>query len=199
MSKLVVCLGYRLQSDNSISPILQNRLLDVVKLCSSGDVSTLLLMGSSPYGNLKKDKIPEAVAMREFLEKNFNAKFTGIQIVAEETTKSAVEQMCFLKNFIRKNSLQLSDLIIVSSKFFSDRVKLYAEYIFGNIDGIIFIGSTIPLEMEEEFRKAEEFKLQEGRNWLRHYKKGDDKEILKAQREFQDGVIKGEIKQPPIS
>jgi hypothetical protein len=199
MQKLIVCLGYRLRPDNSISPVLQNRLLDVVKLCSSNNVSTLLLMGSSSYGSLKMDKISEAVAMKEFLEKNFSVELAGIKIITEETTKSTVEQMCLLKNFIKKEGLQYSDLIVVSSKFFSDRVKLYAEYVFGTIDGIVFIDSAVSPEMEEEFRKAEEFKLREGKNWLKHHKKGDDRTILKEQRTFQSKVIGGEIGQPPIS
>ena len=98
-----------------------------------------------------------------------------------------------------KRKIKLSDLIIISSEFFGERVKLYTEYIFGSVDGIIFIDSKIPPEIANDFKRAEEFKLKEGIKWLEGHEKGDVGMILKEQREFQAGVIKGEIKQPPIS
>jgi len=199
MPKLIVCLGYHLQLDNSIHPVLKNRLLDAVALCGKNKGSTLLLMGSSPYGDFRKDEISEASAMKEYLEKNFSDKLKGIKILTEGTTRSAVEQLCCLKKFIEKEKLNFSDLVIISSKFFSDRVKLYAEYVFGSVSGIIFVGSRIPPEIADEFKRAEKFKLKEGIKWLKGYKKGDDRVILREQKEFQNKVVKGEIKQPPIS
>ncbi|KKQ03878.1 MAG: hypothetical protein US12_C0013G0016 [Parcubacteria group bacterium GW2011_GWA2_36_24] len=199
MSKLIVCLGYHLQLDNSIHPVLKNRLADTANLCSKYKDSMLLLMGSSLYGNLKENKISEASAMKEYLEKNFSAELKNTKIITEETTTSTIEQLCYLKEFIKKGKSNLSDIIIVTSEFFSERVKLYAEYVFGTIDGIIFIDSLVPTEIKEKFKKAEEFKLKEGIHWLEGHKKGDDEGILKEQKEFQSEVIKGEIKQPPIS
>jgi hypothetical protein len=148
---------------------------------------------------LRENKISEASAMKKYLEENFSGELKGIEVITEEGTSSTVEQLCYLKEFIEKEKLNFPDLIIISSEFFSERVKLYAEYVFGTIDGIIFISSAVPAEIKEKFEKAEEFKLKEGRDWLAGHKKGDDKAILKEQKEFQSGVIKGEIKQPPIS
>ena len=199
MSKLIVCLGYRLGLDNSVPRVLKNRLLDAVNFCKNNNNSILLLMGSSPYGDLRKDKISEASAMKKYLQENFSEKLGGTKIITEETTVSAMEQLCYLKEFIEKEKFNLSDLVIVSSEFFSDRIKLYLEYVFGSIDGIVFIDSLVPVEIKEEFKKAEEYKLSEGIKWLNGHKKGDHQTILKKQREFQNKVIKGEIKQPPIS
>lgn len=199
MSKLIVCLGYHLRPDNSVHPVLENRLLDSVELCGKNANSILLLMGSSPYGNSKGNKISEALAMKKYLEEKFNKELKGTRIITEKTTASTVEQLCFLKKFLEEEKINLSDLVIVSSEFFSDRVKLYAEYIFGTINGIIFINSPVPAEIAEEFKKAEEYKLSEGISWLKSHTKGDDQAILKEQKEFQKGVLEGEIKQPPIS
>lgn len=199
MSKLIVCLGYHLEKNNSIPPVLKNRLLDAVNFCKSNKNSILLLMGSSPYGDLRKDKISEASAMKKYLKENFSEEIRSAKIITEETTASTVEQLCYLKEFIAKEKLNLSDLVIVSSEFFSDRVKLYAEYILGSIDGIVFIDSLVPAEIKEKFQEVEDYELKEGINWLNIYKKGDDQAILRAQREFQSGVVRGEIKQPPIS
>jgi hypothetical protein len=197
MSKLIVCLGYHLNRDNSLNVVLENRLKDAANLCRENTKSMLLLMGSSLYGDRRQ--ISEASAMRDYLEKNFSKEIMGIKVITEENTLSTVEQLCFLKKFMEKEKINLSDLIIVSSEFFSERVKLYAEYIFGSTEGIIFMDSRVPLEKADNFKEAEEFKLKEGEKWLARHKKGDDKAILEEQKEFQVGVIKGEIKQPPIS
>ena len=199
MSKLIVCLGYHLEPDNSVPSVLKNRLLDAVNLCKNNNNSILLLMGSSPYWDLGKDKISEALAMKKYLAENFSEELGGIKIITEETTVSTVGQLCYLKEFIVREKLNLSDLVIVSSEFFSDRVKLYAEYVLGSIDGIIFIDSSVPAEIKEKFQKAEKYKLSEGIKWLNIYKKGDDQTILRAQREFQNKVMEGKIKQPPSS
>lgn len=167
MPKLIMCLGYHLEPDNSVHPVLKNRLLDAANFCKSNKNSTLLLMGSSPYGDLRKDKISEASAMKKYLEENFSEELGGTKIITKETTASTVEQLCYLKEFIAKEKLNISDLVVVSSEFFSDRVKLYAE--------------------------------KERARWLNGRTKGDDTAILKEQKEFQGGVIRGEIKQSPIS
>ena len=199
MSKLIVCLGYSLKPDNSVHSVLENRLIDVVNLCKQNVGFTLLLMGSSRYGDLRQDKISEASAMKDYLDKKFRKALEGVKIITEETTQSTVEQLCYLKKFLEREKINLADLVIVSSEFFSERVKLYAEYIFGTIDGVTFIGSSIPTEMVENFKRAEGHKIAEGKKWLKDIRKGDDEGILKEQKAFQSGVLKGEIKQPPIS
>ena len=199
MSKLIVCLGYHLQPENSMHPVLKNRLLDTANLCNKYKDSTLLLMGFSLYGNLREDKITEASVMKKYLQKKFNKKLENTKIATEENTKSTVEQLCYLKKFIKKENFDYLDLIIVSSEFFCHRVKLYAEYIFGTIEGITFVDSLVPTDIKSEFKKAEEYKLKEGINWLKKFKKGNNQAILKEQEEFQARVIKGDTNQPPIS
>lgn len=196
MYKLVVSLGYDLRSDNSIHTILENRLKNAVDFCSKYKDSDLLLMGASSYRKAGEGLVSQASVMRDYLLKNFARELEGVKIMTEETTTSTVEQLCYLKKFIEKEKLKYSDLVIVSSKFFGDRVKIYSEYIFGNTSGIIFVESEVPPEMVERFQKVEAQKFKEIQSWLKDHKKGDDQNILKEQKEFQGRVLKGETKQP---
>jgi len=155
-----------------------------------------LLMGALSYHDLKNFKDSEASLMKEFLENNFNKKIKNIKIIKEEKTTSTVEQLCYLKKFIKKEKYKHTDLIIVSSEFFGNRVKLYVEYILGTKKGITFIESSIPSNLASRFKKVEKGKLVRIKNWFKNHKKGDDKSILKEQKEFQNKVKKGEIVQP---
>lgn len=194
MAKLITCLGYNLQSDNSVHPILVNRLKDTVEQCRKNKNSILLLMGSSPFQNSENSVVSEASAMKKYLLSNFNNLPKDIKILTEETTTSTVEQLCYLKKFVETKKLNYPDIIIISSEFFGDRVKLYVEYVFGTTQGIIFVESSIPKDSIAEFKKIEEVKIQQAKTWLKDYKKGDDKTILAEQKVFQNKVIKGKIK-----
>jgi hypothetical protein len=193
MAKLIVCLGYNLKPDNSAHPILENRLKDVAEQCKKNPNSVVLLMGSHPYGVSKKDKVSETSVMKRYLEENFSGDLQGVEVTIEEDTKSVIEQLCYLKKFIEQKKLDYSDIVIISSKFFNDRVKLSAEYIFGTTQGITFIESEIPEENIAGFRRIENFKLRDS-TWLAKHEKGNDTEILAAHKKFQDRVILGEIK-----
>ena len=189
-------MGYHLQPDGSISPILENRLKDTARLCEENKNSTLLLMGALSYHGPVKFSVSEASLMKEFFEKNFTKEIKYTKITIEENTTSTVEQLCYLKKFSKQEKLNYSDLIIVSSKFFGDRVKLYVEYIFGTNSDIVFIESDIPIDLEDRFREIEKTKLQEVQDWFKGHEKGDDVTILKEQEVFQAKVKKGEIKRP---
>jgi hypothetical protein len=132
--------------------------------------------------------------MKAFLEKKFGQKIKNIKVLIEDKTTSTVEQLCYLKKFIKKEKIKHSNLIIVSSKFFGDRVKLYVEYIFGTKEGVVFIESAIPKNLSVRFKKVETYKLKEVQTWFKGHKKGDDETILKEQEIFQIKVKKGEIK-----
>jgi hypothetical protein len=153
-------------------------------------------MGGSFYKNIEKQKISEALVMKRYLEKNFKKQLKNTKIITEEKTTSTVEQICFLKKLIKKEKFLYSDVVIVSSKFFGNRVKLYTEYILGTNKGIIFLESKIPKNLEARFKKVEEGKLKVVQNWFKKHKKGDDKKILKEQKIFQRKVKEGKINQP---
>ena len=196
MSKLIVCLGYRLEPDGSMSPILENRLKDTARLCEENMNPTLLLVGGFSYHKAEKFNFSESALMKEFLENNFAKEIEGIKITTEEHTTSTVEQICYLKKFIKQEKFNHSDLTIVSSRFFGGRVKLYVEYIFGANSDIIFIESDIPADLEIKFQEIEKTKLEEVQNWFKGHTKGDDERILREQEEFQNKVKNREIKQP---
>jgi len=196
MSKLIVCLGYNLQPDNSIPSILENRLKDTIKLCNENKNSVLLLMGASLYQDSRENIISEALAMKNYLEKNFKQEIKSIKMLTEETSTSTVEQLCYLKKFIKKEKFNYSDVVIISSQFFIDRVKFYAEYIFDTSTGIIFIESAMPQNLVGHFQSVEEGKFKQAQGWLKNHRKRDDQTILIEQKVFQNQVKKGKINQP---
>jgi hypothetical protein len=192
MQKIIACLGYRLNPDGSINPILQNRLNDSVIESTENPNSILILMGSSMYREKDSAKISEAEAMKKYLEKNFSESLKDVKILTEQNSTSAVEQICFLK----ENIQDASSLVIISSEFFGDRVKLYVEYIFGTTNGITFIESKLPDTIKEKFKEIEAGKLTKAIEWLKNHTKGDFETILKEQKAFQDKVNEGMFKHP---
>ena len=192
MSKIIACLGYHLNPDGSINSILQNRLNDSITEINKNPNSVLMLMGSFMYREKNSAGISEAEAMKKYLETNFDGSLKDIKILTEENSTSTVEQLCFLKQEIPN----ISDLIIVSSEFFGDRVKLYAEYIFGTTNGITFIESKLPDDIKEKFKEVEADKFTKAVEWLKNHKKGDFITILEEQKAFQKQVIEGRINHP---
>jgi len=176
--KLIACLGYSLKEDNSVHPILENRLRDSVNMCVKNNESTLILMGGAYYKDTKERRISQASAMKKFLDENFKEELENIKIIVEENTTSTIEQLCYLRELIDSGEFKLkySDLVLVASKFFIERVKLYSEYIFDT--------------------NTEENKLKEAQIWLKDYKRGDYKEILNRQKVFQEQIQKGKINYP---
>lgn len=195
MPKLIACLGYSLNKDDSVPPILKNRLSDSLKICTENPDSTLLLMGGSYYRDKKNRAISQAFAMKMFLETNFGKQLEHTKIKIEENTTSTIEQLCYLRNIfdLKETEFNYSDLVIVASKFFMDRVKLYAEYIFNTTENIIFIESDVPIDILGQFEATEDKKLIEAQDWLKEYEKGDYWGILARQKAFQSEVKKGEI------
>ena len=192
MSKIIACLGYHLNPDGSINPILQNRLNDSVAEITKNPNSILMLMGSSMYREKNPVRTSEAGVMKKYLETNFGGNLKDIKILTEENSTNAVEQLCFLKQEVQN----ISDLTIVSSEFFGDRVKLYAEYIFGTANGITFIESKLPHDIKEKFKEVETDKFTKAVEWLKNHKKGDFEAILKEQKAFQDKVTEGKVNHP---
>lgn len=198
MSKLIACLGYSLKEDNSVHPILENRLHDSIDVCVNNPNSALILMGGAYYKDTKERRITQASAMKKFLDENFNQELENTKIIVEGNTTSTIEQLCYLRRLIdsKQALFNYSDLVIIASKFFINRVKLYSEYIFNTNEGIIFVGSDVPQDISEQFKNTEEKKFIEAQIWLKNYQKGDFEKILIQQKSFQDMVQKGQINQP---
>jgi hypothetical protein len=196
--KLVACLGYNLKEDNSIHPILENRLRDSVDVCVKNNESVLILMGGVDYRDQGQQKVSQVSVMKKFLDENFKEELENTKIIVEENTTSTIEQLCYLRELIDSGEFKLkySDLVVVASEFFIERVKLYSEYIFNTNENITFIGSDIPESIFEQFKNTEENKLREAQIWLKDYKRGDYEEILNRQKNFQEQVQKGKTNYP---
>ena len=196
--KLIACLGYSLKEDNSVHPILENRVRDSVNMCVKNNESTLILMGGAYYKDTKERRISQASAMKKFLDENFKEELENIKIIVEENTTSTIEQLCYLRELIDSGEFKLkySDLVLVASKFFIERVKLYSEYIFDTNEDITFVGSSVPENIFEQFKNTEENKLKEAQIWLKDYTRGEYKELLNWQKVFQEQIQKGKINYP---
>jgi DUF218 domain len=198
MPKLIACLGYDLRTDGSIQLTLINRLNDVARLCKEYKHSTVVLLGGSSYRNTDNGLPSQAFVMKEYLQNNYKKELADIEILTEENSTSTVEQLCHLKERIvsEKPNLSYESLVIVSSEFFNERVKLYAEYIFGDTKGVLFVGSPVPPNLRDNFQTIEKDKLSKAQEWLKRYQKGDSAQILMDQRNFQAKVINDKIDHP---
>jgi len=157
----------------------------------------LLLMGSHTF-RAKGPNIPDlALAMGKYIEGHAPDLLKTTKLILENKSTSTVEELCFLKDFSKRQGGD-PQITVIASEFFADRVKLYAEYILGDAEGVNFIASAVPEEGKGEFEKIEEDKLAKAREWLSRHEKGNSKIILREQKAFEKKIISGEIIHPHI-
>src|SRR6185369_14193609 len=108
MHKLIVCLGYDLEADGSIPPLLGNRLIDSVDLCRKTPGATLLLMGNISYRDAGLGLPTQAAVMREYLGRNFRKELKQSNILTEDETTSSVSQIVYLKELVDAGKFSLS-------------------------------------------------------------------------------------------
>ena len=110
-----------------------------------------------------------------------------------------MEELCLVREFIdRPNQEIFPHIVIVSSEFFVDRTKVYAEYIFKDLDNFTFVASKIEGQNLDELRRIEEPKQERAVRWLvdNPHQRGDYQTILKEVRAFQAKVVAGEVEHP---
>lgn len=196
MKNLVVCLGYDLNLDGSISQVLENRLAHSVALCRKTSGSTLLLMGAKNFRD-ETDLMTQSAAMKGYLMEKYPDILSNTQIVTEETTTSTVEQLAYLREYIGTSKVGSDiEITVVASEIFLERVKLYVEYIFGTNQGFKFLGSKIPNDIRENFERVEIEKLKKAKAWLMNHKKGEYKKIVEEQMAFQQKIVRDNSSHP---
>lgn len=127
MARLIIILGYTLNSDCSIHPILKSRLDEALTIHKDGDL--FLVCGKRPPEFINPNlciKLTEADAMQEYLMKNGiteNNIFKEIQ--SHTTLGNAFYSLEIIKNITPKN------IIIISNQFHLPLV----EYVFNKILG----------------------------------------------------------------
>jgi len=197
MKSLIICLGYDLESDGNLSPVLINRLNDVIKLLRNNEHAITLLMGSIAYRDGISDA-SQALAMKSYLLTHAK-EIDSDRIMVEDKSTSSVEQLCIIREMIDSKEIAIADIdkfIIISSKYFEERIKLYTEYIFNDISKFEFIGSALPTNISSSFGSAERQKFLSAKAWLGRHKKGDYKTILSEQLKFQEEVRLGNRSHP---
>lgn len=194
MKDLIICLGFNPKNDGSILPILEQRLKDCIELCRKNPGSTLILSGGYTFRERDPKGEDQSLLMKKYIEDHAAILLTTTKIITENSYSSTVRELCFLKEFLDNNKAKFNT-IIVASEVFVDRVKLYSEYIFENLDGVSFLASKIP-DSEVSFRRLEKEKFQKGVEWLSGHKKGDYKRILEEQDAYEKKILSGEIEHP---
>ena len=192
MTSYIVCLGYDLNADGSIHPVLKSRLGDAIRLCLENKNSTLFLMGGRSFRDKHKKLPSQASVMYDYIKNQAPDVLNSAKVEKEEASTSTIEQLCFLRDHLPTRTTTF----IVGSKYFIDRVKLYVEYIFGDIQRFEFVGSDIPLDLEGEMKKTEALKIDQTRKWLKGHKRGDFKTILAEQKAFQSQIQQKETDFP---
>ena len=193
MKNLIACLAFNPNNDGAILPIMESRLKDIISLCRDNPKAKLVLMGGPTFRDTSTGN--QSLEMKEYIEKSAADILANTETVLTNEGTSTVRELCILREMIEQEGGE-TRLTIVASEFFVDRVKLYAEYIFGNLRNIDFVASEVPAEGREGFQRIEEIKLQKGHEWLDGREKGDYKKILGEQEAFEQKVIRGEIDHP---
>ena len=192
MKKLIACLGYNLNPDGSIPPILQNRLNDSIKLAQDAPGSELLLMGAQSYQD-NTTLSSQASAMFDYVT-CATSDIDVTRIRKEERSTSALQQVFALRDYMSRY-----ELTVVASEYYIDRIRFFAAYLLGQEAIIHFVGSAIPQDQREAFREAEGLKLETARRWLaKHQEAGDHEAIIAEEQAFQD-FAKAQLAQQPGS
>ncbi len=119
MKKLIVCLGYDLKRDGSISSLLKNRIIDSVNLCRKNPNSTLILMGGFSYRDTRKKSLSQAATMRQYIEKSFDDIVKNTKILIEENILDKdlgenLKKMAQFRNVIVHEYIKIDPEIIFS-------------------------------------------------------------------------------------
>jgi|GEM_PF-3306068 len=195
MKKLITCLGFNPNNDGIILPILENRLVKIIEVCRENPNSVLVLMGGNTFRKPNPDSVDQSLEMKKYIEANAPDVIQNTKIILKNKYTTTIRELCGLREINETEYLNLPITIVVS-EFFIQRVKLYAEYIFGNIENIDFVASKVPEESAASFKQIEELKLEKGHQWLDGYVKGDYKKLLEEQDAFEKKILSGEVDHP---
>ena len=193
MKNIIACLGYNPNNDGVMLPIMEERIKETIRLCRENPGSLAILSGGPTFRGGSTGDL--SLAAKKYIEQNSEDILPNTEFVLTNEYTSTIRELCMLREMIDKQT-EPSRLTIVASEFFVDRVKLYSEYIFENLDNIKFIGSQVPTEGMEGLREIEALKLQKGHEWLDGYRKGDYRKILGEQEAYEQKILRGEIDHP---
>lgn len=195
MKRLITCLGFNPNNDGIILPILENRLLKIISVCRENPNSILILMGGNTFRKPNPDSVDQSLEMKKYIEATAPDVILSTNIILKNKYTTTIRELCGLREISDTGYTDLPITIVVS-EFFIERVKLYTEYIFGNIENIEFVASNVPEESAESFKQIEELKLEKGYQWLNGYVKGDYKKLLEEQDAFEKKILSGEENHP---
>ncbi len=193
MNNLIACLSFNPNNNDAILPILESRLQEVIKLCREQPEAELVLMGGATFRAESTGDL--SLAMKQYLETQAPDVLDHRKVHLTNEGTSTVRELSMLREMTNQET-ERPKVTIVASEFFVDRVKLYTEYIFGDLNRIEFVASRVPDEGREGLQEIEETKFVKGQEWLAEHEKGDYQRILREQEIFEGQVRRGEIEHP---
>lgn len=192
MRNLIFCLGFNPKNDGVILPILEERLKDCMELCKKTPGSLLILSGGYTFRERDPNGTDQSLLMKKYVQDHAPNILDTTEIITDNRASTTVRELCFLREFIDSAEKKFK-VTIVASDFFIDRVRLYSEYIFQNLEDIEYVPSAVPSN-EMPFQEIEADKYKKGVEWLQGHKKGDYITILNEQDDFEKKILSGEIK-----
>lgn len=150
ISKIIIVLGYTLNQDCSLSPILQSRLDAAIRLYSPCDI--VVISGKMPPKSLVAKvciQMTEAEAMKRYLiEKGISEN----KIIKEDKSTTTFGNAFYSHLTNLKENVKNEQIVIVSNEFHMPLVKYYFKKVLGDKFQYIFYEipeSTLDISKKE--------------------------------------------------
>jgi hypothetical protein len=158
--RIIQVLGYSLNKNNTVSPILEQRLLSAKNLVEENTKETnylIIVSGGNPPNEPEKN---QAKKMKQWLVKrNIPRK----KIIEEGESLNTVEQLLYLHDYCKANQGVNEVIIIGTEGGFKERIELLSKFTIPENIKIAVIGASLPQEIspeeKEQFTMGEQSRL----------------------------------------
>ena len=147
---IIQVLGYSLSKDNTVSPILKERLLlakNLIEKSSNETNSLIIVSGGNPPNEPEKN---QAKKMKMWL---IDMNIPDDKIIEEGESLNTVEQLLYLHDYCKANK-NVNEVIIVGTEGrFQERIQLLSKFTIPDDIKTTILGATLPQEANPEERK----------------------------------------------
>ena len=142
-NKAIIVLGYSLNEDCSLHPLLRTRLNKAYTLYKSG--IPIIVSGARPAAQSKGCKISEAEVMRQYLVQK---GVSDADIFLEELSLTTFMN-AFYTLVLHLNPMSIKNAYVVSNEFHMPLVKYCFNLIYGNHVKVEFVAALSPDRFKE--------------------------------------------------
>lgn len=152
---LILVLGYTLNDDGSVSPVLEGRLKKVKEIMDNCDDSRIILTGAKE----ESKEISQAASMQAWIQEI--VPYSHITVTLEEQAINTIEQLLHL--YIHLQTNKYDEVHIIGSEGgFGERIRTIWEFMDTNIPIVVEeakLPENLSKEDKEVLRDNEEKKL----------------------------------------